>query len=195
VPCQQPPACGKQKQGKIQPSVASGLGLLFKEIVQIARAFVSQSQKGRTAYRHSDSFAACFTSGRRRRWSQRGPTHAAETVLGIILLAALNTSHCHGSRHHYTNSDAKSARPFGMPRSCQYDQCTHLALWRPHEPSSACYPRNGARRIAKGFRRGTYAFWTIAAWSPGSTTSGAHRRSVIGDSKQRACIGPSLRSG
>lgn len=114
MPCQQAPAHDQQEESQIESSMAAAWRLIFKQVIQITGAFVSQPQKRGAAYRLPGSFPRNIVSERRQGRSQRGPTDAAETVLGVIFLAALKTTHCHGSRHHYTNSDANLARPFGM---------------------------------------------------------------------------------
>jgi hypothetical protein len=88
---------------------------VFQQIVQVTGAFIAQSQKGWTAHRHPDPFTSRLVLHRGRRRSNGSSTHAAEAILRIILRAALRTSHCHSCRHHYTNLDANSARPFGTP--------------------------------------------------------------------------------
>jgi hypothetical protein len=112
VPRQQSRAHDQQKQGEVEAPMAARR-LVFQQIVQVARALIPQPQKRRAAHRNSSSFASQLIG---RRWRSKGsPTHAAEAILRIILLTALHASYCHGYRHHYTNSDANSARPFGMP--------------------------------------------------------------------------------
>src|SRR6476646_1445309 len=94
--------------------MAAAWRLIFKQVIQITGAFVPQPQKRGAAYRLPRSFPHDIVSEWRQGWSQRGSTDAAETVLWVIFLAALKATNCHGSRHHYTNSDANLARPFGM---------------------------------------------------------------------------------
>src|ERR1700694_1827576 len=81
--------------------------LIFQQIVQVAVAFIPQPQKGRAAHWDPDSFAPEVIRRWRRRRSKGSPAHAAETILRIILLAALHASHCHGYRHYYTNLRCK----------------------------------------------------------------------------------------
>ncbi len=107
VPRQQCRADDQQKQREVQSPVAARRFVL-QQIIQIAGVFVPQPQKRRTAYRHSCPFPCRLGRHRRGCRAQRSSTHTAKAVLWIILLAALNTSHCHGSGHKYSNSDAIS---------------------------------------------------------------------------------------
>jgi hypothetical protein len=117
--------------------------LVFQQIVQVAGAFIPEPQKRRTAYWDSYSFTSRVMLNGSRRWSKGSPAHAAEAVLRIILLAALHASHCHGYRHHYTNSDANSARPFGIPTLAALNSRALLRLTgsetRSHMDSGAAH--------------------------------------------------------
>jgi hypothetical protein len=108
VPRQQGSAHHQQKQSQVKSRVALGR-LVFQQVIQVAIPFVPQPQKRRTTHRDSDSLAPWIVRDCRRWRSKGSSAYAAEPILRIILLAALNASHCHGYRHNYTNSDATSA--------------------------------------------------------------------------------------
>jgi hypothetical protein len=149
VPRQQTGAHDQQKQGEVETGMAPGRFVL-QQVVQVTVAFIAQPQKRRAAHRDSDFFASCDIWGCRRRGPKRSPAQAAETILRIILLAALHASHCHGYWHHYTNSDADWARPFGIPpygtwlSSSKFPK--HGIILRDFTPQGSSAHRHGGRR-------------------------------------------------